>query len=137
MTLDPTIANPMGSSIANRTIRHVFVRNLVLNAFVGIYKREREARQPVRINVDLAVQDPGPGAYSDQLADVVCYEDVVTHIRHIIERGHVNLIETLADRIAERCLENDRVYGARVRVEKLEALDDVESVGIEIERVKH
>ena len=55
-------------------------------------------------------------------------------IRAIIAEGHVRLAETLAERIAAACFEDPRVRTARVRVEKLHALTDAESVGVEIER---
>ena len=50
-------------------------------------------------------------------------------IRAIIAEGHVRLAETLAERIAAACFEDRRVQTARVRVEKLHALPDAESVG--------
>ena len=46
----------------------------------------------------------------------------------------MNLVETLADRIAEMCLEDQRVRTARVRIEKLDVFADAESAGVEIER---
>jgi dihydroneopterin aldolase len=55
-------------------------------------------------------------------------------VREIVASGHVQLIETLAERIAEVALEDRRVAGVRVRVEKLDVYADAASVGIEIER---
>ncbi len=57
-------------------------------------------------------------------------------IRAIIARGHINLAETLAERIAAACFDDARVKSARVRVEKLHALPGAESAGVEIERQK-
>ncbi len=55
-------------------------------------------------------------------------------IRDIVAAGHINLAETLAERIAEACFVDARVKTARVRVEKLHALPGAESAGVEIER---
>jgi dihydroneopterin aldolase len=113
-------------------IRHVFIRNLVLPAQIGVYRHEVGKTQPVRINLDLAVEDLVDP--EDDLAKVVDYGVIETRIRAIIDSGHVNLIETLAERIAAACFEDARVKSARVRVEKLHALSAAESAGVEIER---
>ena len=64
---------------------------------------------------------------SDDLAKVVDYGVIEGKIRAILAEGHVNLIETLAERIASACFEDARVRTARVRVEKLHALSAAES----------
>ena len=88
--------------------------------------------QPVRINVDLAVEDAAD--LGDSLAKVVDYGVIEGKIRAILAGGHLNLVETLAERIASACFEDARVKTARVRVEKLHALSAAESAGVEIER---
>jgi 7,8-dihydroneopterin aldolase/epimerase/oxygenase len=117
---------------AERAIRHVFIRNLELPAQIGVYHHEVGKVQPVRINVDLAVEDVAD--LGDNLAKVVDYGVIEGKIRAILAEGHLNLIETLAERIASACFEDARVKTARVRVEKLHALSAAESAGVEIER---
>ena len=117
---------------AARGLRHVFIRNLELLAHIGVYRHEEGRMQPVRINVDLAAQDIADAR--DMLENVVDYAVIEKRIRAIIAEGHVKLAETLAERIAAACFEDDRVRTVRVRVEKLHALTGAESVGIEIER---
>jgi 7,8-dihydroneopterin aldolase/epimerase/oxygenase len=109
----------------------VFVRNLELLARIGIHGHEHGKPQPVRINVWLTCKT---SAQSDKLDNVVDYEVVADNIRGIVASGHINLAETLAERIAASCLEDKRVEKARVRVEKLHALPATESAGVEIER---
>ena len=113
-------------------IRHVFIRNLDLEAQIGVYRHEEGRTQPVRINVDLATDDIADA--KDMLENVVDYAVIEKRIRAIIAEGHVRLAETLAERVANACFEDPRVRTVRVRVEKLQALTDAESVGIEIER---
>ena len=119
-------------TIAARGIRHVFIRNLELLAHIGIYGHEQGKIQPVRINVDLAVEDMIEVA--DDLTKVVDYATIEAAIRAIIAGGHIKLAETLAERIAATCFADPRVMTARVRVEKLHALPGAESAGVEIER---
>ena len=117
---------------AGQPMRRVFVRDLVLACSIGVYRYERDATQRVRINLDLAVPEDG-GALDDDIANVVSYEDVVDRVRAAV-RGHVNLVETLAENIASVCLQDGRVGTVRVRVEKLDVFPDTASVGVEIER---
>jgi dihydroneopterin aldolase len=120
---------------ARVAIRHVFVRNLVLDCSIGIHQHERLAAQRIRINLDLAVHEGETnGQLNDELANVVCYEDLTKGLRALASREHVNLVETLAEDVAAMCLDDDRVSSARVRIEKLDILKDAESVGVEIER---
>lgn len=121
--------------IAGRSLRHVFIRDMVLSASIGIYPHEQAARQRIRINIDLGVPEvDGARIGPDVLDRVVSYEDIAQAVRHIVAAGHVMLVETLAERIAEACLEDSRVYLVRVRVEKLDVFPDAASAGVEIER---
>lgn len=118
---------------AGSGLHHVFLHDLVLDASIGIYPHEHGARQRVRINVDLGVRN-NPAAHSDRLAEVVDYEKVADRVREVTTAQHINLVETLAERIAGICLLDERVVLARIRVEKLDAFADIASVGVEIER---
>jgi dihydroneopterin aldolase len=122
--------------IASRAsgIRHVFLRDLVLPASIGIHPHEHAARQRVRINVDLGVEDTSEDVGPDELARVVDYEKVANSVRAIVASGHVRLAETLAERIAAACLRDKRVRLARIRIEKLDIFADAASAGVEIER---
>jgi dihydroneopterin aldolase len=123
------------SSAAMETRRgesRVFVRDLLLTAKIGLHQHERLAGQRIRVNLDLTVADNGP--IDDDYDNVVCYGGLVTGVRQVVGAGHVNLAETLAERIADMCLADRRVLSARVRVEKLDVFPEATSVGVELER---
>lgn len=128
----------MSGSLCGPGVRHVFVRDVVLSASVGIYPHEETDRQRVRINVDLAVDDEtalaGQMVGADELARIVNYEKIVVAIRTIVGAGHTKLVETLAERIAEACLRDGRVRTARIGVEKLDVFPDAVSAGVVVER---
>lgn len=132
MTLSPT---QPAANIADaiRSIRHVFITNLTLDALVGVYEHEKVNPQKIIINIDLTVSED-KNSIEDKLIGVVCYETIVNKIKTIIAAGHVNLVETLAEKFADACLEDSRVIATRVRLEKPEAIAEAASVGIEIER---
>lgn len=127
-----TNVQPLRIADAAKAIRHVFIRNLKLAAQIGVYGHEQNKHQPVLINVDLAVEDLID--VGDKLEKVVDYATIERKIRAIVAGGHINLAETLAERIAAACFEDARVKSARVRVEKLHALPGADSAGVEIER---
>jgi 7,8-dihydroneopterin aldolase/epimerase/oxygenase len=70
----------------------------------------------------------------DDLSRVVNYEVVAQAVQDIVAAGHVMLVETLAERIAEATLLDALVLLARVRVDKLDVFTDATSAGVEIER---
>ncbi len=118
---------------AGARVRHVFVRDLDLMALIGIYDHEKVKPQRIVVNVDLSVQE-AQGPMSDDIDHVVSYEIVVRKIEAIVAAGHVNLVETLAEKFAEACLRDKRVLAARVRIEKPDIIPNARSVGVEIER---
>ena len=118
---------------AAKEVRHVFIRDLILTCLIGVHKHERKKPQRIRVNLDLAVTEQSVIS-TDRLADVVCYEDVADRIRSVVNNGHVNLVETLAEKIASKCLEDRRIKATRVRIEKLDVFKDAASAGVEIER---
>ncbi len=114
-------------------IRHVFVRDLVVSASVGVWAHEKGSQQRIRVNVDLGVKEP-PVPAPDRLDAVVCYDRLTRAVRALAAGEHVHLLETLAEKIAVVALDDSRVLNVRVRVEKLDVYPDAAAVGIEIER---
>ena len=114
-------------------LRHVFVRDLDLRALIGIYEHEKTDPQRIIVNIDLSVTE-GEGPKDDDIGHVVSYEIVVKKVEQIIAEGHINLVETLCEKIAAACLRDKRVVAARVRVEKPDIIKNARSVGVEIER---
>lgn len=113
--------------------RRVFVRDYVTDAQIGVWTHEKGKTQKVRLNVDLIVRE-AETHHDDQLDNVVCYNDIVLGMRQIIDGGHINLVETLAEKIADMVMENTHVLNVRVMAEKLEAVKEAGSVGVEVER---
>ena len=111
----------------------LLIKDLTLLARIGIYPQEREP-QRVRINAEVEILgDPRP--IGDDIAKVISYEDLIARIKDLIGAGHINLVETLAARIADICLDDPRAVRALIRVEKLD-IEPGAAVGIEIERVR-
>lgn len=119
-------------------LRQVFVRGLQLQARLGVHQHEKAAPQRILVHVELAVEDESAavGIGPDDLARVVDYERVVDAARTAVARGHVMLVETLAETVAAAALVDPRVKLARVCIEKPDAFPDIASVGVTIERTR-
>jgi dihydroneopterin aldolase len=108
----------------------VFVHDLLMPVAIGAYDFEHGHTQRVRFNIDVDVRRLG--AQAEDMRDVFSYDLVVDAIKLILSRGHVALVETLAEQIATALLGHPRVVALKVRVEKLDVIDGC--VGIEITR---
>ena len=75
--------------------------------------------------------DLGP-AEVHGLSDTINYETVAASARRIIAEGHVGLVETFAERLALHCLEDARVLGVTVRIDKPDALEAADGAGCEL-----
>lgn len=117
-----------------QNLRHIFVHGLKLKASIGVYDHEKTRKQMVIISVDLAVTENTP--HNDDIEYVVCYKTIVNKIEAYIEAGHVQLVETMAEQIADICLQNPQVKRVLVKIEKPEAFAHVTAVGVIIERLQ-
>lgn len=109
----------------------IFVRDLVLSVAIGAYPEEQGITQKVRFTVEATVAPPAR-RLGDDLAEVPSYDDIIGVIRKVVGEGHIKLVETMAERIAEGCLADRRIVSVMVRVEKLER--GAGAVGVEIVR---
>jgi dihydroneopterin aldolase len=121
---------------ARRALRRVFVRDLTVQARLGIYPKEEAAPQRVVIGIEMLVADESApsGVGPDRLDRVVDYAAAAERARQVATSGHTRLAETLAERIALACLEDHRVEAVRVTVEKPDIMPGVGAVGVSVER---
>jgi D-erythro-7,8-dihydroneopterin triphosphate epimerase len=111
----------------------IYIRDLALRCLIGVYPEERREKQDVLINIVLEC-DLSAAAKSDRIGDAVDYKGIKKEIIQLVEASDFHLIETLADRIAQACLHNQRVQRATVTVDKPAALRFARSVAVEISR---
>jgi dihydroneopterin aldolase len=107
----------------------VFVTGLKVQAEIGVYKHEIGRVQPLVVDVELDV----PTAGAERLSETLNYETILEAARAIAGAGHIELVETFAERLGQACLADPRVTQARIRVEKPLALaPDAVAAGVEI-----
>ena len=95
----------------------VSVRDLSVQAVIGVYDWEREITQTLVFTVDLAA-DVRSAARHDDLADALDYSAVARTIASVVQDGRFRLIETAAERVAERLLAAHPVTWLRLEVRK-------------------
>lgn len=120
-------------------LRCLFLRNMLLDARIGVFPHEYGVTQRIRVSVYFGIDEVKESETCvDDLRSTVSYELVVQLVRRIVREKHVNLVETLANQIATEVLRLDqRVRVVRVRVEKLDVFEEIEGVGVEIERYSY
>ncbi len=111
----------------------IFLNDFMIDANIGVYKHEKIKSQPLRINIIAKVKNPKK-INDDKLYSVVCYNQISKKIKKIINSGHTILLEKLAEKIFQECFKNKRIETMKIRLEKLDAIQEAESAGIEVER---
>ena len=119
---------------ATMALDKISVRGLVLDCNIGVFEEEKLGTQRVRFTVEVSVH-PSAQPLADDVSHIVNYDMIVVAIHKVIAGGHINLLETLAERVAQECLSEPRAAKVRVLVEKLDRLEEA-SLGVEIERVQ-
>lgn len=109
----------------------IVLRGLVLPFRIGVYEHEKQHPQRVRVNAELVVEAP---TQTDALSQVLNYETIIEGIRALSQRGHIPLVEALAEQVLELCFKDRRVAAARVGVDKLDVCPEAESVGVVMTR---
>ena len=111
----------------------IFLNDFMIDANIWVYKHEKRKSQPLRINIIAKVKNPKK-INDDKLYSVVCYNQISKKIKKIIKSGHTILLEKLAEKIFQECFKNKRIQTMKIRLEKLDAIQEAESAGIEVER---
>jgi FolB domain-containing protein len=116
-----------------REMDKILVKDLRLRCIIGINEFERREKQDVTVNV-VMWSNLTEAAKTDDIRKSVDYKEVSKDIIKLVEGSQFRLVETLAEKIAESCLQHARVKKVRVTVEKPGALRFARNVGVSILR---
>ena len=111
----------------------LYISQLRVETVIGVYEWERHIRQVVLLDLEMAT-DVARAAATDNIADALNYKAVAKRVAAFVEGTRFQLVETLAERVAERVLDEFGVPWVRLRVCKEGALRGVREVGVLIER---
>lgn len=111
----------------------VSIRELRLNAWIGLYRHEKIA--PQTIAIDLEIDLPDDKVFrTGKVADTIDYGVVVKRVKELLVKERFGLVENLAERIASLILEEFRSPRVKVSIAKLGVLPEAKFVGVVIER---
>ena len=111
----------------------IFIRDFRLSIKVGIYDWELVAPQTVQFDLEIGI--PGAHAsFSDALDDTIDYAKVVQRIEESLRESRIQLLEKLAEHIAQLITDEFKAPWVKVSVTKLAALKNVKQLGVTIER---
>ncbi len=110
----------------------IFIEELRVQAWVGIYAREKAAPQMVELNLTFGV--PDAAAEHDDIADTINYAEVIERIRGELGERHFNLIETLGEFVVNLLFEEFGAPWVKIRIAKMGVMKGVKRVGVFIQR---
>lgn len=111
----------------------ISVRDYTRNVEIGAFQAERGVTQRIRFNVVLEVSRHA-AAETDDVDQVLSYDSITEAIESLLSSERINLLETLAERVAERILTNRKAVRVFVRIEKLDRIPG--TLGVEIVRAR-
>lgn len=111
----------------------IFLRDLRIEAIIGIYDWEREVKQVVSLDLEMAA-DIRRAAASDAIEDTLNYKAVSKRLIEYVGSSDFQLVETLTERVAGIILSEFEVPWVRVTLNKVGAIRGASGVGIVIER---
>jgi dihydroneopterin aldolase/D-erythro-7,8-dihydroneopterin triphosphate epimerase len=111
----------------------ILIKDLRLRCIIGINEFERREKQDVTINV-VIWSDLADAAKTDDISKTVDYKEITKNIIKLVESSEFHLVETLAEKIAQSCLDKSRIRKVKVTIEKPGALRFARSVGVTLVR---
>ena len=132
--LDEAFLYPVDRSLAtagSKMLDRISVRDYIVNVEIGAFRVEHGVKQKIKVNVVLEIL-PNNAFETDNVDRVISYDTLVESIDYQFYSERVNLLETVAERIAQSCLEDARAVRVFVRIEKLERITG--GLGVEIVR---
>lgn len=111
----------------------IYLHHLKIECVIGVWEWERKIKQNIIIDLDMAA-DIRRAAQSDAIDDTLNYKAVAKHLIDFVSKSEFQLVETLAEKVAEIVRHEFKVPWVRVRVNKKGAVRGAGDVGVIIER---
>ena len=110
---------------------NVIIKNLIIDASIGIHEHEKIKKQRVSISLSIEVVD-NISLVDHKIENFLSYENVINNIKLIINKGHIDLVETLSYEILLNIFSDSRASKVWLKIEKLDVFEEAHSVGLEI-----
>ena len=111
--------------------KKVIIKDLLLNFAIGYYSAEKAKKQNVKFNIELNYTDQ-KNLNDKDIKSIVDYGRIIKVIKNMTKNKHYNFLESLADDLFNELFKDERIDKIKLKIEKLDAIREAASVGIEI-----
>jgi len=112
--------------------KKIHIEDLILNLSIGIHDFEKTKKQRVKFNIEITTD---PNLKTD-IKSIVNYENVINIIKKIAQKKHFELLENLAETIFDEVFKNKKIKKIKLKIDKLDIIEETKSVGIEVIKTK-
>ncbi len=112
--------------------KKIHIEDLILNLSIGIHDFEKTKKQRVKFNIEITTD---PNLKTD-IKSIVNYENVINIIKKIAQKKHFELLENLAETIFDEVFKNKKIKKIKLKIDKLDIIEETKSVGIEVIKAK-
>ena len=111
--------------------KKIIIKDLLLNFVIGYYSAEKAKKQNVKFNIELNYTDQ-KNLNDKDIKSIVDYGRIIKVIKNMTKNKHYNFLESLADDLFDELFKDERIDKIKLKIEKLDAIREAASVGIEI-----
>ena len=111
--------------------RAVFIKDFIIEEIIGFYKHEKEKKQKIIFNIVLDIDQSSLPDEKD-IKSIVDYEKITNKLENLTKSKKYNFLESLAEDSFKEIFEDKRIYAVTIKIEKLEAIKNAKSVGVEV-----
>ena len=111
--------------------KKVIIKDLLLNFAIGYHSAEKAKKQNVKFNIELNYTDQ-KNLNDKDIKSIVDYGRIIKVIKNMTKNKHYNFLESLADDLFDELFKDERIDKIKLKIEKLDAIRETTSVGIEI-----
>ena len=111
--------------------KKVIIKDLLLNFVIGYYSAEKAKKQNVKFNIELNYTDQ-KNLNDKDIKSIVDYGRIIKVIKNMTKNKHYNFLESLADDLFDELFKDERIDKIKLKIEKLDAIREAASAGIEI-----
>ena len=111
--------------------KKIIIKDLLLNIIIGYYSVEKVKKQNIKFNIELDYTNQKISNDKD-IKSIVDYGRIIKVIKNLTKNKHYNFLESLADDLFDELYNDERINKIKLKIEKLDAIKETDSVGIEI-----
>ena len=111
--------------------RSVFIKDFIIQEIIGIHEHEKIKKQKIKFNIVIDV-DQNTLPNEKNIKSIVDYEKITNKLKNLTKNKKYNFLESLAEDSFKEIFEDKRINSVKIKIEKPEAINNAESVGVEV-----